>query len=123
MDFQFNNLYGKVFTQCSMDYEAFAQWFNVEVPLNKALLTQVPKAISRLNQQELQEIRFIGREYSLFLSTDDAVVKANFLGDLNAEAEFLEDDFHLYTDESMSTCGLDDFAHLLNAYLTFINEK
>ncbi|VEJ10224.1 YacL family protein [Actinobacillus delphinicola] len=122
MDFQFNNLYGKVFTQCSMGYEAFAHWFNIEVPLQPDILPQVQVALTQLTSStHSRNMRFIGREYSLFLNNDEAIVKANFLQ--HADDEMLDEDLHLYQDESMACCGLEDFQHLFQNYLDFIHDK
>lgn len=121
MDFQFNYLYGKVFTQCSMGYEALAQWFNIEIPLNPSFIQCIDDALTVLSSPYTKKtFSFVGKEYSLYLTQDDAIIKAHFLQE---EHEIFQDDLHLYQDESFSCCGREDFAHLFYAYVNFLEEK
>lgn len=122
MDFQFNHLYGKVFTQCSMGYEAFAHWFNIEMPLNPTFSQGIEQALAHFQSSLAQDnFSFIGKEYSLYLTVEEAVVKGNFLQEENEI--FPDEDLHLYQDESIACCGREDFAHLFYAYLAFSQGK
>ena len=75
MDFQFTHYQGNVSVKCSMEHIALANWFNTEVRSNpKAILTALSTAQSLSENQE--EI-LISAEYTLFLDTDEVMVRAN----------------------------------------------
>ncbi|WP_032825156.1 YacL family protein [Haemophilus haemolyticus] len=117
MDFQFTHYQGNVSVKCSMEHIALANWFNTEVRSNpKAILTALSTAQSLSENQE--EI-LIGAEYTLFLDTDEVMVRANNLA-IETD-EILEDDFHYYDEESIAFCGTQDFIHFLEAYVDFIS--
>ena len=117
MDFQFTHYQGNVSVKCSMEHIALANWFNTEVRSNpKAILTALSTAQSLSENQE--EI-LIGAEYTLFLDTDEVMVRANNLA-IDTD-EILEDDFHYYDEESIAFCGTQDFIHFLETYVDFIS--
>ena len=64
------------------------------------------------------EVTLIGSEYTLFINTDEVMIRANNLA-IETD-EILEDDFHYYDEESIAFCGTTDFIHFLNAYFEFI---
>lgn len=65
-----------------------------------------------------EEMLVEGRDFSLILSRDDAMVRAN---SLNIDSELPEgEDFSHYDDESASACGLIDFETMLESWLEFI---
>lgn len=99
-----------------MEHIALANWFNTEVRSNpKAILT----ALSTAKQlKENQEETLIGAEYTLFLNTEEVMVRANNLA--MDSGEILEEDFHYYDEESIAFCGTPDFIHFLEAYVNFI---
>ena len=117
MDFQFTHYQGNVSVKCSMEHIALANWFNTEVRSNpKAILTALSTAQSLSENQE--EI-LISAEYTLFLDTDEVMVRANNLA-IETD-EILEDDFHYYDEESIAFCGTQDFIHFLETYVDFIS--
>lgn len=116
MDFQFTAYQGNVSVKCSMEHIALANWFNTEVRSNSAAILTALSTAKRL--AENQEATLIGAEYTLFLNTDEVMVRANNLA-LESD-EILEDDFHYYDEESIAFCGTQDFIHFLEAYVDFI---
>jgi len=64
------------------------------------------------------EVTLIGSEYTLFINTDEVMIRANNLA-IETD-DILEDDFHYYDEESIAFCGTTDFIHFLNAYFEFI---
>ena len=108
MDFQFTHYLGNVHAKCSMEHIALANWFNSEVRSN-------PQAFLIKNNDE---VTLIGSEYTLFINTDEVMIRANNLA-IETD-EILEDDFHYYDEESIAFCGTTDFIHFLNAYFEFI---
>ncbi len=104
----------------SMGHEAFGSWLlneiSAEVKGVKQLLERLV-AIKQLNSD--QEVLIEGRDFSLTLTCDDALVRAN---SLNIESELPDgEDFSHYDDESASACGLDDFETMLESWLEFIS--
>ncbi|OOF42233.1 hypothetical protein BKK49_03190 [Rodentibacter rarus] len=116
MDFQFTSYLGNVSVKCSMEHIALANWFNTEVRSNpQAILTALSTAQQLV---ENQETRLIGAEYTLFLNTDEVIIRANNL--MMESDEIQEEDFHYYDEESIAFCGTPDFIHFLQAYIDFI---
>ena len=121
MDFQFSTNFGEVTTHCSMGHEAFAHWLNIEVRSNPELINKVLSSLEQaLKLMPGEEISLIGSEYSLFISLDEVVAKANHF---TLTEDELEEDFHYYDAESFAGCGREDFIHFINAYISFIKEK
>lgn len=117
MDFQFTLHQGNVSAKCSMEHIALANWFNSEVRSNSSVFLTALSALENPSPQ--QEIRLIGREYSLFIQGDEVLVQANNLNVEQAE-DIWEQDFHYYDAESVAMCGSDDFRRFLNAYFDLI---
>jgi len=103
----------------SMGHEAFGSWLLNEIGAEVELVSQLIESLSQVRtlndgQDQLME----GRDFSLILNRDDAIVRAN---SLNIECELPDgEDFALYDDESASACGLDDFETMLQSWLAFI---
>jgi len=103
----------------SMGHEAFGSWLMSEIGANRQdvemLMTRI-SAIKLLNDDA--EDLILGRDFSLTLTPDDALIRAN---SLNIDSELPEgEDFSHYDDESASACGLDDFETMLQSWLEFI---
>ncbi|PVX40645.1 hypothetical protein C8D76_103221 [Pasteurella langaaensis DSM 22999] len=122
MDFQFSAFQGNVIAKCSMEHIAVANWLNTELPLNPALISTALDALEQAKQFNLgQEIRLVGKEYSLFIDGDEVLVRANNLA--FSQDDELEQDFHYYDEESIAFCGLEDFEQFLKSYLNFIHNR
>ncbi|MGC6406328.1 YacL family protein [Bisgaard Taxon 45] len=116
MDFQFTSHLGSIRVKCSMGHEAMANWFNSEV---RSDTTKIQTALQQLDTLKAQqEIRLIGKEYSIFINQAEVMVRANNL--MFEQDQPLEDDFHYYDEESIAFCGTDDFIHFLQSALAFI---
>lgn len=104
----------------SMGHEAFGSWLLSEVGADATATKQLIKrldVVKVLNSD--QEVLIEGRDFSLTLSSDDALVRAN---SLNIDSELPDgEDFSHYDDESASACGLDDFETMLESWLEFIS--
>lgn len=121
MEYQFTHTMHGVVAKCSMDHEAFALWLNSEINPNPRELSKIFEQIDRCKGAFPNHYEWVleGREYSLFIDTDEVMVKANHL-DGNFEDE-MEEGFHFYDQESIAFCGLEDFEAFLKAYQSFIN--
>ena len=62
---------------------------------------------------------FEGKEYSLYFTNDEVMVKANNLED-DFDESLMEEGFNFYNEESIAFCGLDDFEAFLKAYHKFM---
>ena len=115
MDFQFTHYLGNVHAKCSMEHIALANWFNSEVRSNSQAFLTALSACEQIKNND--EVTLIGSEYTLFINTDEVMIRANNLA-IETD-DILEDDFHYYDEESIAFCGTTDFIHFLNAYFEF----
>ena len=120
MDFQFTYYNGNTVATCSMEHEAFANWFNIEVRSNPQLISTALFHLENLPAHAEQDIILNGAEYSLYINADEVMAKANNLAIENQDE--LEDGFYYYAQESIAFCGTEDFAHFLQSYLAFIRQ-
>ncbi len=119
MDYEFkkNTLDGQYYALFSMGHEALGRWLVEEVDQDFDKITEILSAIPTVSK-EANGVRWLGHELTLVLQGDEALVQANHLfADCDDE---LEADFHLYEDESVALCGLDDFEQVLLAWKSFI---
>jgi len=104
----------------SMGHEAFGSWLLSELGAEKEHVSQL---IERLDEVKFlkseQEILMVGRDFSLTLTCDDALIRAN---SLNIDSELPQgEDFSHYDDESASACGIEDFETMLLSWHAFIS--
>ena len=102
----------------SMGHEAFGNWLVVEIGANKALVRQVIGRIGAIKGKNNTEELIEGRDFSLILTPDDAIIRANSLSIDSALPE--GEDLNHYDQESISECGLEDFESMLESWLDFI---
>ena len=88
----------------------------IEVRSNPQAFLTALSACEQIKNND--EVTLIGSEYTLFINTDEVMIRANNLA-IETD-EILEDNFHYYDEESIAFCGTTDFIHFLNAYFEFI---
>lgn len=122
MEYQFTHTMHGVVAKCSMDHEAFARWLNSEITSNPKDLQAIFNEIARCRQHypNYYEAVFEGREYTLYLSNDEVVAKANSLEMPFDELDEIGEGLNFYDEESIAFCGLEDFEAFLTAYQRFI---
>ncbi|OOH91779.1 hypothetical protein BMT54_01345 [Pasteurellaceae bacterium 15-036681] len=122
MEYQFTHTMHGVIAKCSMDHEAFARWLNTEIVSNPKDLAKIFQEIEKCRQvyPNNYEAIFEGKEYTLYLSNEEVMVKANNLDMAFEDLDELEDGFNFYNEESLAFCGLEDFEAFLNAYQKFV---
>lgn len=150
MDFQFQLDFQSIaIARCAMPHEAIANWLNSEIYGDIDLLLVIQQVIKRCrthcNPNYSEEL--IGREFTLTLSAEEAIIQANTVLEQaknsapnydeaeaaryayennifaqNASIEFPAENLSLYDDESCCRCGLDDFSHFIESYRSFITE-
>lgn len=120
MDYEFrHDIAGQVSAVFSMGHEAIGHWLNEEVKGDLALLTRIEQAAVALKGSERQW-QLAGHEYSLWLDSEEVMVRANQLA---LEGDELEEGMHYYDEESLSLCGLEDFLLVLERYRRFIQQR
>lgn len=119
MDYEFkkNTLEGSYHAIFSMGHEALGRWLVEEVGKDFAKMDLVVAQISALKNSP-QEWRLIGDELTLSLQDNEALIQANFL--FSEDDDELEEDLHLYDEESIAVCGIEDFSQVLDAWRAFV---
>ncbi|MDO4698157.1 MAG: YacL family protein [Pasteurellaceae bacterium] len=120
MEYQFTHTMHGVVAKCSMDHEAFSRWLNTEIAVEPKLLHDIFTEIAKCRCHFNYEAIFEGHEYSLYLSAEEVMVKANYLEMEIDDFELMEEGLNFYDEESIAFCGLDDFEMFLQAYQKFI---
>jgi len=120
MEFEFRKdfISEQATVKLSMGHEAFATWLEQEgqkVDWIEHLISQ----ISLLAQRTIKELKLQGSEFSLFLNQDEAQVLNHSLMN-NQDDQDLETDMNFYDLEIQASCGLDDFLHLIESWLEFV---
>lgn len=120
MDYEFrrNSLDGSVLALFSMDHEALGRWLSEEIGTDRAKLVTVMDAISEIQSGELEQYQLVGRDLTLEIDTEQAVVMANVLG--YDEEHELQESMNLYDAESVSSCGLEDLQQVLQSWQEFL---
>ncbi len=119
MDYEFkkNTLTGTYHANFSMGHEAMGRWLIEDVAKDKELIAELYLQIARIKNTQDEWIRS-GDVMTLIMTDQEVVVQENALFE-NSEQDF-EDDIHLYDDESISVCGLEDFEIMLQSWEAFI---
>ncbi|MGX2970578.1 UPF0231 family protein [Ursidibacter sp. B-7004-1] len=121
MEYQFTHTMHGVVAKCSMDHEAFARWLNIEISNNPKELQDIFTEIAKCYIAPNYEAIFEGKEYTLYLSADEVMAKANNLDMAFDDLDEMEEGFNFYNEESIAFCGLEDFEAFLQAYQRFVN--
>lgn len=119
--------------QLNMEAEAFGHWLSIEMgERNMAQLSSLITVVAQLLAGEKWQYQLVGREFSLQLSRDQAVVQSNSIMQAS-ESDAMEYDADEYDDglgemEMLSdaqsgliaSCGLEDFQQLLLAWYKYV---
>ncbi|MDF2154203.1 YacL family protein [Vibrio sp. CAU 1672] len=121
MEFEFirNTLMGEYYVKCSMGHEIVGRWLQEEIGKDPAKIAQVEALIEQSFSLPAEEHSLTGMEITLTLQGDEVLVQENTLGyeyDVEMESEF---DF--YDAESTASCGIEDFAGLIEQWKDFLN--
>ncbi|MDG6882432.1 Uncharacterised protein family (UPF0231) [Phocoenobacter uteri] len=120
MEYQFTRTAYGVVTKCSMEHEAFGYWLNNEsIQKEKLQLIFEKITLCKATYPSSFEWQLNGKEYTLYIHDDEVIVKANSL--MLNYSDDIEDDFQLYTQESIAVCGIDDFEKFIIAYQDFLH--
>jgi len=110
----------------SMEHENIGSWLELELAKDKQKLEKLLSAIDDVETGKAQEIRIVGREFSVLVEKNDVTIEHNSVLDEGAEQlaskeQLLSEELHNDEFNAMSQCGLDDFHHLLLSWAKFIN--
>ena len=126
MEYEFINdpVTGSAKANFSLEHEIMGPWLEVEVGTSIDKLTELLTAIADVNRGKHQEVLITGHEYSVEISTQDVIVQNNASINTNGTATEvsieLSEEFDNFDQNSMSSCGLEDFKNLLASWARFI---
>lgn len=122
MNYQFIRDYmGSPVAQFDMGGETFSRWFSEELSDDQEKINAILDAIEQLDSKNIKVFELQGKEISLSLDPYEVEVRSTRL-EIEAP-EDLPEGTELYDQESISGCGLEDFAHVLQAWNEFIAGK
>ncbi len=101
----------------SMGHEALGHWLTSEIGANPQQIGKLLDAIQRIEQRRSWQFELQGKEYSLQLTPDEAIIQAH---SLYASVDELNDAMDYYDSESSAHCGLDDFKAALIDWCQFV---
>jgi uncharacterized protein YacL (UPF0231 family) len=120
-EFRRNTSSGELLANFSMDQEALGFWFVEELGECVEKHEEICQAIFKLQLNQLDSWRKVGKALSLDLDREQVRVFAN---EIESDEEFeLEEALSLYDGESEAFCGLDDFHVALDSWRAFIDEN
>ena len=120
MEFEFRKdfISEQATVKVSMGHEAFATWLEQEGQV-VSWVEDLLANISLLQQRCISNFKMQGSEFSLLLSQSEAQVINHSL--INNQDDLdLEMDMNFYDLESEACCGLEDFLHLIESWLEFV---
>lgn len=123
MEYEFINdpITGSARANFSLEHEVIGPWLEIEVGHDTAKLKELLTAISDVDKGKHHEVIIEGREYTVEISDEDVIVKNN--AGMNGTATELPlelaEEFDNYDQNSMGSCGLDDFRTLLLSWAKF----
>ena len=123
MEFEFRKdvISEQAMVKLSMGHEAFATWLEQEGQAPSWIEDLLAK-ILLLQQRRIMEVKLVGSEFALVLNQEEAQVINHSL--LNDQDEIdLEGDLAFYDAEIEAACGLEDFLHLIESWLAFVQDK
>ena len=120
MDYEFrrNTFDDTFYAEFSMGHEALGRWLIDEIGTDEKALNCLIAQTQQIIENR-GEVLLTGRAYHLSLTQEEALIQANTVFD-DADLETEEQDLHLYEEESVALCGIDDFLDVLLAWRDFI---
>jgi uncharacterized protein YacL (UPF0231 family) len=123
MEYEFINdpITGSAKANFSLEHEIIGPWLEVEVGASTEKLTELLTAISDVSSGKYHDVMITGHEYSVEISEQDVIVQNN--ASINGTATEvpieLSEEFENFDQNSMSSCGLEDFRGLLKSWASF----
>lgn len=125
MEYEFVNdiTTGSVKAKFSFEHQSIGTWLEIELGQDIVQLTKVLEAVDLITNGQRHEIILTGKEYSVIMNNLDVLFQANTMlnGEVNLPDELNTDDLYL-DDNTMSSCGIDDFRELLLSWARFTKD-
>ncbi|WP_371373852.1 YacL family protein [Thalassotalea aquiviva] len=124
MEYEFRKDFidGKPMALFSFEHQAFGPWLETEIGQDEARLEHILAQATRLQTSASlnDEKEFVGREYTLLLTTEDASIELSSAFDDADVPENLEEDAPDFEQSYFASCGLEDFIQVLSSWKEFI---
>lgn len=113
---------GSFSVELSMEHLVLGHWLNTELAADSDKIRNFIDNIKQFKNNSDHEKAYVGQEYTLLLTAEDAEVTANALHMKSDQFDDLlqEEDLHEDDELSRALCGLDDLQFLLEDWLDFI---
>ncbi|MFS1703339.1 UPF0231 family protein [Aestuariibacter sp. GS-14] len=115
MDFDFvTDVTGQPLAKCDIETEAFGDWLSHDIGTSKPAISALIAKLEQVLNRTLSHYEYTGKIYHLVIEDDEVDV---FLNNSELAHSEFEDDA---IDGPVAGCGLVEFKHLLESWLTFI---
>ena len=105
-----------------VEHQVFGHWLETEVGDNSEQLAHVLTSLDQHKHHPHQELKIVGRQYTLILTEHDAVVAVSAsLANTEMSESLLEQELDFDSYES-AMAGIDDFHDLLLAWANFLTK-
>ncbi|MEH6556896.1 MAG: YacL family protein [Oceanicoccus sp.] len=118
MDYEFTlDEYDRPVAIFSSGFEALGRWFTEELN-DHEFIHELLSIVEQLEQHRIQRRQLFGSDSHLDIDQDEVTVTATALG--SDADEDLPEGTRLYDDESVASCGLQDFKQVLLSWQDFV---
>ncbi|GAB2668493.1 YacL family protein [Vibrio panuliri] len=123
MEFEFirNTLMGEYYVKCSMGHEIVGRWLQDEIGKDWQKIECVEAIIEQALAHPHGEQFLEGTEISLAIHGDEVVVQENVLA--HGEVMDADSEFDFYDSESTASCGIEDFAIMIEQWKRFLSTR
>ncbi len=127
MDYHFERELGsnKPLARISLEHEGFGEFLSDEIGEDEVKLVQLLRAL-RPEQRSAPEFSLMGHQWSLQVAGDEVVLEPHHIHqpqDQAAERLLADDAIDRIDGAAASSCGTDDFYHLLQAWHLFVRQR
>ncbi|WP_199610975.1 YacL family protein [Flocculibacter collagenilyticus] len=119
-EFLYDSITGGFHVKISSEQAVFGRWLSEEIGKSADELEKVFNVIDLANASPHQELRLIGKEFTLTLNQMEAEVTANVMQADELGDDYAEQDLYVELDGHAASCGIEDLVLLLNAWQDFI---
>lgn len=127
MDYHFERELGtnKPLARISLEHEGFGEFLSDEIGEDEVKLVQLIRAL-RPDQHATPSFALVGHQWSLQVDNDAVMLEPHHLHqphDRAAELLLDDDAIDCIDGAAASSCGTDDFYHLLQAWQAFVRQR
>ncbi|QOL26778.1 YacL family protein [Thalassotalea sp. LPB0316] len=124
MEYQFSHdtTSGNFRAKFNTEHQVFGQWLETEIGSNQANLSKVLKMLDGVAHTHQQDIKYVGHQYTLVLSNEDAIIALNASLEGEEMSENLAEQALEFDETESAMCGIDDFHQLMLAWANFLTK-